>query len=224
MVKGEVKAPRMELVNEELFRTHLHSTILSLCPIRELSDGIKDLVDYSNINNITLKEEIRVALQLTPERKEQIKEVFKQIMNDSFLKNRMDSEQPVWFTEHWLDNILTNYEHDFDKALDRWRSLYKQAQTQIEEASLVINNRIYGENSKEKRDAHIKQLRGENLRDMLLGVNQGKNKEENEFYPYRYLASEGFLPATTSQSCHNVRYCNTSRTRWNTLVVRSVLH
>lgn len=194
MVKGEVKAPRMELVNEELFRTHLHSTILSLCPIKELSDGIKDLVDYSDINNITLKEEVRVALQLTPERKEQVKEVFRQIMNDSFLKNRMDSERPIWFTEHWLDNILSNYEHDFDKALDRWRSLYKQAQTQIEEASIVINNRIYGENSKEKRDAHIKQLRGENLRDMLLGVKQGKNNNENEFYPYRYLASEGFLP------------------------------
>lgn len=194
MVKGEVKAPRMELVNEELFRTHLHSTILSLCPIKELSDGIKDLVDYSDINNITLKEEVRVALQLTPERKEQVKEVFRQIMNDSFLKNRMDSERPIWFTEHWLDNILSCYEHDFDKALDRWRSLYKQAQTQIEEASIVINNRIYGENSKEKRAAHIKQLRGENLRDMLLGVKQGKNNNENEFYPYRYLASEGFLP------------------------------
>lgn len=194
MVKGEVKAPRMELVNEELFRTHLHSTILSLCPIKELSDGIKDLVDYSDINNITLKEEVRVALQLTPERKEQVKEVFRQIMNDSFLKNRMDSERPIWFTEHWLDNILSCYEHDFDKALDRWRSLYKQAQTQIEEASIVINNRIYGENSKEKRAAHIKQLRGENLRDMLLGVKQGKNNDENEFYPYRYLASEGFLP------------------------------
>lgn len=194
MVKGEVKAPRMELVNEELFRTHLHSTILSLCPIKELSDGIKDLVDYSDINNITLKEEVRVALQLTPERKEQVKEVFRQIMNDSFLKNRMDSERPIWFTEHWLDNILSCYEHNFDKALDRWRSLYKQAQTQIEEASIVINNRIYGENSKEKRAAHIKQLRGENLRDMLLGVKQGKNNNENEFYPYRYLASEGFLP------------------------------
>lgn len=194
MVKGEVKAPRMELVNEELFRTHLHSTILSLCPIKELSDGIKDLVDYSDINNITLKEEVRVALQLTPERKEQVKEVFRQIMNDSFLKNRMDSERPIWFTEHWLDNILSCYEHDFDKALDRWRSQYKQAQTQIEEASIVINNRIYGENSKEKRAAHIKQLRGENLRDMLLGVKQGKNNNENEFYPYRYLASEGFLP------------------------------
>jgi very-short-patch-repair endonuclease len=79
-------------------------------------------------------------------------------------------------------------------ALDRWRMLYKQAQTQIEEASAIINNRIYGENSQEKRDAHVKQARGENMRDMLLGVNQGKNKEENEFYPYRYMASEGFLP------------------------------
>lgn len=194
MVKGEVKAPRMELVNEELFRTHLHSTILSLCPITELSDGIKELVDCNDINNITLKDEVRVALQLSPERKEQVKSVFRQIMNDSFLKDRMETEHPIWFTEHWLDNILANYEYDFDKALNRWRSLYKQAQTQIEEASRVINNRIYGENSKEKREAHIKQLRGESLRDMLLGVNQGKNKEENEFYPYRYLASEGFLP------------------------------
>ena len=169
-------------------------TCISDRPITELSDGIKDLVDYKDINNITLKDEVRVALQLTPERKEQVKSVFRRIMNDSFLKDRMETEQPIWFTEHWLDNILTNYEYDFDQALNRWRSLYKQAQTQIEGASLVINNRVYGENSKEKREAHIKQLRGESLRDMLLGVNQGKNKEENEFYPYRYLASEGFLP------------------------------
>ena len=55
MVSGEVKAPRMELVNEELFSTHLHSTILSICPIPQLSNGIADLVDYSNANNITLK-------------------------------------------------------------------------------------------------------------------------------------------------------------------------
>lgn len=194
MVKGEVKAPRMELVNEELFRTHLHSTILSLCPIKELSDGIKDLVDYTDVNHITLKDEVRASLQLTPERKEQIKHIFTQVIDDEFLKRRRKEEHPFWFTEHWIDNLLNNYEHDFDKALDRWRSLYKQAQTQIEAASLIINNRIYGDNSKEKKDAHSRQQRGESLRDMLLGTNQDKHKEENEFYPYRYLASEGFLP------------------------------
>ena len=45
MVKGEVKAPRMELINEELFLTHLHSTILSLYPIPSMSDGIYALVN-----------------------------------------------------------------------------------------------------------------------------------------------------------------------------------
>lgn len=194
MVKGEVKAPRMELLNEELFRTHLHSTVLSLCPIPQLSDGIAALVDYSDINNIILKDEVRIHLELSNERKEEVKTVFKKIISDSFLNGKIETEHPYWFNEAWIDNVLNAYENDFDRALDRWRSLYKDAQTQIEEASAIINNRIYGENSQEKKDAHTKQARGENQRDMLLGVNQGRNKEENEFYPYRYLASEGFLP------------------------------
>ena len=194
MVKGDVKAPRMELVNEDLFRTHLHSTVLSICPIPQLSDGISALVDYSNINNITLLDEVRIHLQLSPERKAEIKDIFTKIISDTFLQNRILSEHPNWFSEAWMDKVINAYEHDFDKALNRWRALYKMAQTQIEEASAIINNRVYGENSQEKRDAHFKQIRGENQRDMLLGVNQGRNKEENEFYPYRYLASEGFLP------------------------------
>ncbi len=194
MVKGDVRAPRMELVNEDLFRTHLHSTILSLCPIPQLSDGISALVDYSDINNITLLDEVRIHLQLSPQRKAEIKATFSKIIADTFLQDRILSEHPGWFSEAWMDKVINAYEHDFDKALNRWRTLYKMAQTQIEEASAIINNRVYGENSQEKRDAHVKQIRGENQRDMLLGVNQGRNKEENEFYPYRYLASEGFLP------------------------------
>lgn len=194
MVKGDVKAPRMELVNEDLFRTHLHSSILSICPIPQLSDGISALVNYSDINNITLLDEVRIHLQLSPERKAEIKATFTKIISDTFLQNRILSEHPNWFSEAWMEKVINAYEHDFDKALNRWRALYKMAQTQIEEASAIINNRVYGENSQEKRDAHVKQIRGENQRDMLLGVNQGRNKEENEFYPYRYLASEGFLP------------------------------
>lgn len=194
MVKGEVKAPRMDLVNEELFRTHLHSTVLSLCPIPQLSDGVASLVDYSDINNIVLKDEVRFHLTLTQERKDEIKTVFRKIISDSFLSDRLESDKPRWFTDSWIDKVLDSYEYDFDHSLDRWRALYKQAQLQIEEANIIIKNRIYGENSQEKRDAHVKQARGENLRDMLLGVNQGNRKEDNEYYPYRYLASEGFLP------------------------------
>lgn len=194
MVKGEVKAPRMELINEELFRTHLHSMILSFAPIAGLSEGIKELVDLSDLDHITLREEVRASLQLSPEQKKEIKEAFSKVISDQFLNARRTTEQPHWFTPDWIDRLLDSYEADFDQALNRWRVLYKQAQTQIEEATFIIDNRIYGESSREKNDAHMKVKRGERLRDMLLGVNQGKNREENEFYPYRYLASEGFLP------------------------------
>ena len=194
MVKGEVKAPRMELVNEELFRTHLHSTALSLYPISELSDGISQLVDYADIENIILKESVAIHLRLTDDQKQSIKAAFKQVIADTFLAERLAEEQPSWYSERWIDDVLNAFEHDFDRALDRWRALYRDAQTQIREATHIIDNRIYGENSQEKRDAHTKLRRGENLRDLLLGVNQNRSKEENEFYPYRYLASEGFLP------------------------------
>jgi helicase len=194
MVKGEVKAPRMELINEELFRTHLHSTALSLYPISELSDGVSHLVDYNDIENIVLKDSVRIHLRLTDEQKQRIKEAFKAVIADRFLVERLDEEKPSWYSDRWIDDVLNAFEHDFDRALDRWRALYRDAQTQIREATQIIENRIYGENSQEKRDAHTKLRRGENLRDLLLGVNQNRSKEENEFYPYRYLASEGFLP------------------------------
>ncbi len=194
MVKGEVKAPRMELVNEELFRTHLHSVILSLYPIPQLSNGIADLVDYNDLNNIFIKDEVRHILQLSDDQKNRIKQVFTQVVSDMFLQKRLSTENPYWYTEDWMDIVLKLYEKDFDVALNRWRALYKEAQTQIIEANKIIENRIYGENSQEKKDAHIKQQRAENMRDMLLGKNQGRNLEENEFYPYRYFASEGFLP------------------------------
>lgn len=194
MVSGEVKAPRMDLINEELFTTHLHSTILSICPILQLSNGIADLVDYSNANNITLKPEVIYHLQLSDERKTEIKNIFKQEIADSYLSNKINEERPYWFTDSWIDHILNGYLFDFDKALNRWRSLYKLAQQQIEEAQAIIRNNVYGENSNEKKEALQKEKRGTELRDMLLGQNQGKNAEENEFYPYRYFASEGFLP------------------------------
>lgn len=194
MVSGEVKAPRMELVNEELLKTHLHSTILSLYSIPQLSEGIDELVDYSDLNNIVLKEEVRHHLHLSDRQCSEIKEIFTKIISDEYFQGRYIMEKPSWFTPEWIDRVISDFEYDFNKALNRWRALYKEAQTQILEATRIIENRLYGENSIEKKEAHQKMRRAENMRDMLLGKNQGKNREENEFYPYRYFASEGFLP------------------------------
>lgn len=195
MVSGEVKAPRMELVNEELLRTHLHSVILSIQPIEQLSGGISGLVDYeTDINNIVLKDEVRHRLNLSAATRNEVKNIFNSLTSDEFFKHRYGQAKPRWYTPEWVDCVLDSYAYDFDKALDRWRSLYRETQSQIIEATKIIENRAYGENSKEKKEAHRKMNRAENMRDQLLGTSRGRNREENEFYPYRYFASEGFLP------------------------------
>ncbi|MDR0891220.1 MAG: hypothetical protein LBN24_01210 [Mediterranea sp.] len=194
MVKGEVKAPRMELINEELFKTHLHSTILSVCPIPQLSEGISYLVDYTDINHITLKEEVLPYLQLTVQRKAEIKQLYRKAMGDTFLSNKLKENPPYWFDDQWIDQVLDAYQSDFDHALKRWRSLYKMAKTQIAEAQRITLNKLYGDNSKEKQEALLKERRALKLRDRLLGAEKDARREEDEYYPYRYLASEGFLP------------------------------
>ena len=195
MVAGKVTASRMDLLNADLFSTHLHSIILSLNPIPMLSDKISDIVDYSDIGNIKIKESVQAYLQLNETKCSTIKTLFKKMIDDAYLQGRIEESKPYWFNDEWIDEKLNNYASDFDKALDRWRSLYRAAQLQIDHATEIIRNRIYGDDSKEKRDAHNEQRRGEAQRDLLLGRDNGNNcKELNEFYPYRYLASEGFLP------------------------------
>lgn len=195
MVAGKVTASRMDLLNEELFSTHLHSIILSKHPIPQLSDKISDIVDYSNIDNIQIKETVKPFLQLNEAKRSAIKVLFKKMIADAYLQGRINEAKPYWFTEQWIDDKLNNYVSDFDHALDRWRSLYRAAQLQIDHATEIIRNRVYGDDSLEKKLAHNEQRRGEAQRDLLLGKDIGNNcKELNEFYPYRYLASEGFLP------------------------------
>ncbi len=195
MVSGEVKAPRMELVNEDLLRSHLHSIVLSVQPISQLSEGISALVDYeTDIDKIEIKEEVKHRLHLAPAVRDEVKRIFHTLSSDPYFVERFDTAKPRWYTPEWVDRVLDSYAYDFDRALDCWRSLYRETQLQILEATKVIENRAYGESSNEKKEAHRKMNRAENMRDQLLGSSNQRSHEENEFYPYRYFASEGFLP------------------------------
>lgn len=197
MVSGEVKAPRMDLSNEDLLRTHLHSVILSLQPIKELSNessNFSALIDTSDSNNLKLKDEVSHRLKLSDATRNEVKEIFQKLTHNINVQQSKTHANPRWLAPEWIDRVLDNYATDFDQALKRWRTLYRENKKQIDDALNIIKDRTYGENSQEKQDAHKKLRRATNMRDcQLLGENKG-NFAENEFYPYRYLASEGFLP------------------------------
>lgn len=195
MVNGVVSAPRMDLLNEDLLKAHLHSLILSIKPIYKLGSSIKDIIDFTNESaKFPIRDEILEDLELSPENIEEIKAKFKTMIADNYFTTHFGETDNYWLdhTDEWLNLQLDNYKNDFNRAFDRWRNLLSIAYKEEREAK---KDPIETANlsDKENRDMERKALRARKQKDLLLGNNKMTN-QESEFYPYRYLASEGFLP------------------------------
>ncbi len=78
--------------------------------------------------------------------------------------------------------------------MNRWRELYRIARRQMLTAQTIINDPILSNDSKEKRQAYVDQKQAARQLDILKNANTESGKQLSEFYPFRYLASEGFLP------------------------------
>jgi hypothetical protein len=94
-----------------------------------------------------------------------------------------------WFTIAWIDRVLDEAPQRFDRAFDRWRELYRAATRQLIEAQNAL---VRARRSDEQTQAAARQQEALRQRNLLLQVNTAR--EESDFYPYRYLASEEFLP------------------------------
>jgi len=90
----------------------------------------------------------------------------------------------------WLEDALNKVELNFDKACERWRSLYLAAHTQAKIQSRIIRDasRSYDDKNKAER------LRREAEAQLKLLTDEADNVLQSDFYSYRYFASEGFLP------------------------------
>jgi hypothetical protein len=79
---------------------------------------------------------------------------------------------------------------------NRWRTLYTDAVNQKTEAQPIIDRATAGNETARDRDAAGRLLReAQHQIDILVGQDRSsKSNSQFEFYPYRYFASEGFLP------------------------------
>jgi ATP-dependent helicase YprA (DUF1998 family) len=195
MVAGVVTEPRMDLINQELLRSHLHASILTVKPISGLRNSIGDIILTDKTVELPLKDEVLEILQLNPSQKELIRINFKKVLEDSAFKEEIAKRQPSWLTDNWINDQIAACPQAFDQAFDRWRVLYRAAQKQIVEATAIINNRVYGDDHEKKKEARKQFFRADSNREQLLNKSSGSRTDsQSEFYPYRYLAAEGFLP------------------------------
>jgi Lhr-like helicase len=184
MVAGAVNAPRIDLANEALLRAHIHAVWLAEVRL-PLGDSLETVIDTSDTVALPLRENAKAQIQLDETRRERVFErVHAMLLKDENLRG-----SAPWLTEDWLRSVIDRVAEEFDRAMDRWRELYRAAQAQWDEATEVLRS---ARKLDEQQEASRRQMEARRQLNLLLQV--GVAREESDFYPYRYLASEGFLP------------------------------
>lgn len=198
MVAGSVSAPRMDIINEEMLKSHLHAIILTRKPINGLNNSIGEIIDTEEVQKLPLKTEVTDNIALTEQQANEILIQFTKVVEDSYFRKELERRKPLWFNDDWIRRVINDFANDFNRALDRWRVLYRNAKLQFREANAVIENRIYADNHNKITEARRSRKQAERQMELLLNSGNDRDTEESknqsEFYPYRYLASEGFLP------------------------------
>jgi superfamily II DNA/RNA helicase/very-short-patch-repair endonuclease len=187
MVAGVVQSPRIDLTNEELIRSHINGTVLSFLNAEEFKPSLVHLIDIAG-GTYKLKSDIKSNYQeVIDVRFDEIKRTVLDVI--SGIK---DLQETKWFTSNWLDKEIKDVPAKLEKALLRWRKMYLDAIRQMNEAHEIKTSPII-KDSDTKKMAHRSYFLAEE-RLNLLKNDKNKNSTLSEFYTFRYLASEGFLP------------------------------
>jgi superfamily II DNA/RNA helicase len=196
MVSGVVAPPQIDLFNPELLVSHLYALIFTQRALGDFQNSLAQWIDTQNVEQLPLKPEAQEALRLSEDEKEAIVRRFWQILKDPYFQNRIQQAHSryQWLNEKWIKQNIENFNDAFDKALNRWRKLYQNAQRQIQEAIQIIQNNTYAQNHPKRKEANKNLRIAEKQRDLLLNQGGGFAQSLSEFYPFRYLASEGILP------------------------------
>lgn len=183
VVAGSVRPPRLDLASEALLRAHLHAVWLSQVRL-PLGRSIEQVIDTDQ-ESLPLRENAAGQIRLGESARWELRDRVRQILapDGGILASAR------WFSDGWIDGVLAEAAGCFDSAFGRWRELFRSATRQLMESQSAL---VRARRPEEQATAVSRQHEALRQRNLLLQIDT--NREESDFYPYRYLASEGFLP------------------------------
>ena len=186
MVAGEVAAPRIDLTNLELLKSHINAVWLEAAGL-DLGVVILDVLDLDteDEHKYVLKPEVLRALTDAASRTK-AKERAERILA-SVVGYFDDSEN--FKPEQLVEGQLSSIERQFRLALRRWVSLYTSAITMKE-----VNNRRSHDVSLTEGDRNVAKSLWNQSNTQIELLTKARGAFEGDFYTYRYFAAEGFLP------------------------------
>lgn len=185
MVHGQVNAPTLDLANLELIKSHMHAIWLAETG-KKLGNSVRDLLDMNEPEKLPITEEMVSDLD-KPEAKLRAHKRGLRVLG--MLKDELTPQRAPWFSEQWAGTVFQRAYVEFDMALQRWRDLYRATAQAIDLNFKIENNPAASE--RERREAQQRHNEARKQRDLLLA---GDSAFNSDFYTYRYMASQGFLP------------------------------
>jgi Lhr-like helicase len=186
MVNGYVRPPAIELANRDLVEAHLHAVWLAETG-KELSADIPHVLDLSAAS-LPVQGEISEALN-DPDVATRAAKRMERILVS--IDPELTAEAAPWAAHRTAFAAATAADamQRFSRAFDRWRQLYDGARAQLIEANR--KSETHGISAAERRDAKTQQAQAN---EQLALLERGNASGGSDFYTYRYLATEGFLP------------------------------
>ncbi|MGQ0775358.1 MAG: DEAD/DEAH box helicase [Pseudonocardiales bacterium] len=182
MVGGAVTAPRLDLTNEDLLRSHLHALWLAETDI-VLDRSVAKILEVS-VDDYPLTAAIRQGSS-DPGARERAAHRARQVLAE--LTDELADTS--WWHDEWITRVVEDAPQEFDRSFHRWRELYRTAwQEQAEQ------NRIILDHSGNQKTRDIATRRRHEAENQLRLLRNEDTEDQTDFYSYRYLAAEGFLP------------------------------
>jgi hypothetical protein len=186
MVAGMVRPPALDLSNEALVTSHLHAVWLAEARLA-LPPDMPDILDLQ-ADGFPLKQEIRDIIS-DPGLASRAQVAMRRVLDQVLLS--LGDIPPPWLgdAKAFVARVAAEAPVEFDRAFDRWRELYRSARRQLTDAN--ARSEMPGLSGAERK--RIKEAQAQ-ANEQLAILEQGRATSGSDFYSYRYLATEGFLP------------------------------
>ncbi|MGW6174101.1 DEAD/DEAH box helicase [Arthrobacter sp. NPDC055138] len=187
MVSGQVQPPRLDFANEDLVRSHVHAIWLAEA-LATTGEGLG-----SSMAHVLALEEPGYPLMTGVD--SQLKDTAAAESAKQRARRLVDAvaqelQNTIWWDEQWSDRVVDGAFASFDRACERWRDLYRHAMAEREQAYRASND--HSTDSKTREAARRRE--NEAFQRVQILLNDSEGRGQSDFYTYRYLASEGFLP------------------------------
>ncbi|MEW6519201.1 MAG: DEAD/DEAH box helicase [Thermodesulfobacteriota bacterium] len=184
MVHGVVKPPTLDLANRDLVESHLHAVWLANVE-HQLDTSIAPLLDLEKEEK-PIRDELRACFADPAVQTRGLAHA-RQVIAE--VENELSPEAAPWFTERYVEQVISQAADTFNRALDRWRNLFDATRKQMDLADAVVKSHAVKHGERE----NARRRYGDAARQYAMLLKSG-NTQNSDFYTYRYLASQGFLP------------------------------